>query len=304
MQRKIASLTLWLFINGVQAAVLPKGSRFDSRMQQVSYNADNTTVINTRVAFLSTLLFDDEEVVLDARTGTQKGWDVQHEANRVYITPVPVTQTEEVMGRDGNITRLERVYEPSPENWTTNLFVVTTRRYYSMELRVNELGKTAGQQAYVVNYSYPQEDRKKAEKRAEARQKEMQQVLEQKNISKALENSQAPRNWEYFMQPGKNSGMIIPDFAYDDGRFTYLGFSPVKKFPAAFLFIDGREQIVNSTVEQKGNYKVLVIQQVSPSFVLRYGNAVIGIVNKGFGRVKVRDGNTVSPQVERVEKKE
>lgn len=302
MQRKIASLTLWLFINGVQAAALPKGSRFDSRMQQVSYNADNTTVINTRVAFLSTLLFDDEEVVLDARTGTQKGWDVQHEANRVYITSVPVTQ--KVMGRDGNITRLERVYEPSPENWTTNLFVVTTRRYYSMELRVNELGKTAGQQAYVVNYSYPQEDRKKAEKRAEARQKEMQQVLEQKNISKALENSQAPRNWEYFMQPGKNSGMIIPDFAYDDGRFTYLGFSPVKKFPAAFLFIDGREQIVNSTVEQKGNYKVLVIQQVSPSFVLRYGNAVIGIVNKGFGRVKVRDGNTVSPQVERVEKKE
>ncbi|EFW11109.1 putative TriH conjugal transfer protein, partial [Serratia symbiotica str. Tucson] len=94
----------------------------------------------------------------------KKGWDVQHDANRVYITPVPVTQTEEVTGSDGNITRIERVYEPSPENWTTNLFVVTTKRYYSMELRVNEPGKSAGQQAYVVNYSYPQEDRKKAEK--------------------------------------------------------------------------------------------------------------------------------------------
>ncbi len=106
------------------------------------------------------------------------------------------------------------------------------------------------------------------------------------------------------MQPGQNSGMIIPDFAYDDGRVTYLSFSPVTKFPGAVLFIDGREQIVNSTVEQQGNYKVLVIQQVSPSFVLRYGNAIIGIVNKGFGRVKVHDGNTVLLPVERMEKKE
>ncbi|BBI93074.1 hypothetical protein [Serratia symbiotica] len=72
MKRKIASLTLWLFINGVQAAALPHGSRFDGRMQQVSYNADNTTVINTWVAFLSTLLFDDEEIVLDARTGKKR----------------------------------------------------------------------------------------------------------------------------------------------------------------------------------------------------------------------------------------
>ncbi|MBH3259589.1 P-type conjugative transfer protein VirB9 [Serratia marcescens] len=305
MKFTVALLALSLVAGGVQAAATPQGSRYDSRMQQVSYNPYNTTVINTQVAFLSTLVFDDDETVIDARSGMAKGWDVQHDANRVYVMPVPVTQTEEVTDSEGQKTRTERVYEPVPQDWTTNLFVVTSKRYYSLELKVTEPGKTPVQPAFVVSYTYPQENRAKAEKMAAARQQEMQQAKEREAIARALENAQYPRNWEYYARPGKdkaNSSMIMPDVVYDDGRFTYVGFKPGKKFPAAFSYIDGREQILNTSVKQKADIKYLVIQQVNPAFVLRYGNAVIGIVNKGFGKVQVKDGNTVSPQVERVEK--
>lgn len=64
---------LLLFSAQVNSAVTPQGSRYDSRMQTVSYNAANTTVITAGVGYLSTLLFDDEETVLDARPGMEKG---------------------------------------------------------------------------------------------------------------------------------------------------------------------------------------------------------------------------------------
>lgn len=147
MKFTVVLLALSLVAGGVQAAATPQGSRYDSRMQQVSYNPYNTTVINTQVAFLSTLVFDDDETVIDARSGMAKGWDVQHDANRVYVMPVPVTQTEEVTDSEGQKTRTERVYEPVPQDWTTNLFVVTSKRYYSLELKVTEPGKTPVQPA-------------------------------------------------------------------------------------------------------------------------------------------------------------
>lgn len=286
-----------LLLQTANAAVSPSSRGYDSRMQQVSYNASNTTVITAGVGYLSTLVFDDEETVLDARPGMEKGWDIKHDANRVYIRAVPIAQP--VPGENGQ--QVNQVFEPTSKDWVTNLFIVTTKRYYSVELHVQEVGKPTGTLSYVVSYTYPQETRAKAAKMESARLKELQQQQENQRIEKALANAQVPRNWEYYMQVGKDSGMITPDFAYDDGRFTYIGFSPVKKLPAAFMYSNGKEIATNPGIKQKGNYKVIVIPQVNPTFVLRYGNAVIGLVNKGFGKVTVKDGSTVSPNVERVE---
>lgn len=287
----------FLVMQTANAAVSPSSRGYDSRMQQVSYNASNTTVITSGVGFLSTLVFDDDETVLDARPGLEKGWDIKKDANRVYIRAVPITQP--VPGENGQ--QVNQVFEPTSKDWVTNLFIVTTKRYYSVELHVQEAGNTSGTISYVVSYTYPQETRAKVAKMEAARLKELQQQQENLSIEKALANAQAPRNWEYYMQVGKDSGMIKPDFTYDDGRFTYIGFSPVKKLPAVFMYSNGKEIATSPGIKQKGNYKVIVIPQTNPSFVLRYGNAVIGIVNKGFGKVTVKDGSTVSPRVERVE---
>ncbi|EKN4845687.1 conjugal transfer protein, partial [Yersinia enterocolitica] len=50
------------------AAVVPSGSGFDPRNQNVSYNPQNTTVINSAVGYTTTLVFDDDETVISART--------------------------------------------------------------------------------------------------------------------------------------------------------------------------------------------------------------------------------------------
>ncbi|GFV90247.1 p-type conjugative transfer protein VirB9 [Trichonephila clavipes] len=136
-------------------------------MQQVSYNASNTTVITAGVGYLSTLVFDDEETVLDARPGMEKGWDIKHDANRVYIPGCSINSA----GSGENGQQVNQVFEPTSKDWVTNLFIVTTKRYYSVELHVQEAGKPSGTLSYVVSYTYPRETRAKAAKMEAARLK-------------------------------------------------------------------------------------------------------------------------------------
>ncbi|EHM4620430.1 P-type conjugative transfer protein VirB9 [Salmonella enterica] len=296
-----------LFLCGtgvVSAAALPQGSSYDSRMQQVSYNSRNTTVVHAAEGYVSTLVFADDEDVISTQTGFIKGWNVTKEGNRVYIRVAPVKQPVKTVksGEDGDETvETEQVFQPEDKGWRTNLFVTTTKHFYSLELRLIDNGKPLDKLAYVVSYQYPQEARRKAEVALAERQRELEQKRLQTTMQREFENAQSPRNWSYFMRVGKDSRDITPDIAYDDGRFTYLGFSPLKKFPAVFSVNSGNEQIVQSTVQQKGNFKMLVIQQVNPRFVLRAGDKVVGIENQGYGKVIVGDGSTVSPKVERVE---
>lgn len=289
-----------LYISTSYAAAMPQGSSFDSRMQQVSYNAQNATVINARAGYVSTLVFSDDEAVISTQVGFIKGWSVTSEANRVYIRPAPIVQPS----IDGEGKEIQEVFTPTANDWKTNLFVTTTKHFYSLELSVLDSEEMPKNLAFVVTYRYPDEVRQKTESAQTAREKEWQDQQSKARIDKALKKGQIPRNWDYAMRVEENSRMITPDFAYDDGRFTYLGFSPLKKFPGVFLYENGTEQIANFSVEQKGNFKVIVIQHITPTLVLRYGKAVVGVVNQGFGKVTVAASNTVSPAVERVEVKE
>ena len=181
------------------------------------------------------------------------------------------------------------------------MLIVTTRRLYNVELNVID-EKSSQQPAFQVSYRYPDEAREKAGREVTAKAQEREQKQQQADIQQALNAAQTPRNWDYLKYPGSNSTRIVPDFAYDDGRFTFVGFSPAKTIPSLTKELNGQEHVVNSSVRRKGNFTVLVIQEVTPRLILRSGGAVVGLENRGFGRVQVADGATVSPQVERVEK--
>ncbi|AJJ53079.1 P-type conjugative transfer protein VirB9 (plasmid) [Yersinia pseudotuberculosis IP 32953] len=293
------SCAIIIFSPHALAAATPQGSAFDSRMQHVSYNAQNATVINARAGYVTTLVFSDDEAVISTEVGFVQGWSITKEANRVYIRPAPITQPS----IDDEGKEIQEVFNPTADDWKTNLFVTTTRHFYSLELSVLDGEEMPKNLAFVVTYRYPDEVKTKTEQAQTAREKEWQEQQSKARITQALKNGQAPRNWDYSMQVGKDSRMITPDFAYDDGRFTYLGFSPLKKFPTATLYINGVEQVPNTSVKPMGNYQVMVIQHINPTMVLRYGDAVVGVINQGFGKVTVAAGNTVSPAVERVEVK-
>lgn len=292
-------LFLGLVVNSAaDAAAVPRGSAYDSRMQQVSYNASNTTTITAGVGYVSTLVFDaDEAVVGVPQVGFAPGWDVTAEANRVYIRVRPITQP--VTNDEGK--QVQQVFEPLDKDWKTNVFITTSKRFYSVELRVLDDPQQSGKMAFVVNFSYPQDVKAKADKDAAARLAEFKSQQEKSSVSQKLENASFPRNWAYTRILKENSRSISPDFAYDDGRFTYIGFSPIKTFPGITSYKDGKEQLVNYTIKQDGNFKVMVVMNLYQNLILRHGTEVVGVVNNGYGKVTIKDGSTISPDVERVE---
>lgn len=273
-------LILILISTAAFAQNTPKGSFYDGRIQKVAYNIEDITKINTRLGFVTTIIFDEDEVVEKAISGFDAGWNITPYQNKLFISPVPVEQ-ESSQNQEGE-TSIVSKFEPSSKEWQTNLFVSTNRYSYSMDLNLVDKGAYA----HIVRYWYP-------EKNKEAKNKQ--------ELAASLHKDQYPRNWNYFFKMGKASENIVPDFAYDDGALTYLGFSEGKNFPSVFLLNSGKEQIINYSVEQKGNYKVMVIHKLNKAFVLRYGTQVVGILNKAFGSYFKPYSSTSSFAVQREE---
>ncbi|MDT3268698.1 TrbG/VirB9 family P-type conjugative transfer protein [Pseudomonas amygdali pv. morsprunorum] len=299
--KKIAILFFLGWIGCSNAASMPKGSPYDHRMQSVDYNPANITVVNARLGFLTTIIFSPDEVIVGKpMTGFEDGWDVKWDANKLSISPRPAVQKQEIVNDNGDKETVQKLFEPIASEWRTNLFVSTNKKDYSMELVLLEEGSKQAP-SLVINFAYPEDKRIKASQEEMERSKALQHDQDKREIAQTLENGQAPRNWNYAMRQGKDSKNIAPDFAYDDGVMTYIGFSPYKTFPGVTKYLNGQEQTVRFSVQQKGNYKVLVVHSLDENLILRHGSQVIGVVNQSFGKVITPYKNTSSTQVERVE---
>jgi type IV secretion system protein VirB9 len=83
---------------------------------------------------------------------------------------------------------------------------------------------------------------------------------------------------------------IRPSWVFDDGRFTYFRFDGSKEIPGVFaVSSDGEESHVNQNME----CGFVMVDRVSPRFVLRLGNAVVGIWNDAPGSAVVDDKDSV-----------
>ena len=297
MLKNILLLTGLMVSCATWSAATPRGSGYDSRMQNVSYNSQNATVVNTRPGYVTTLLFDDDETVIDAQAGFPKGWTVTKSDNRVGVSPNPITQP--VTDASGN--NVSQVFLPTAKDWKTNLFVVTSKRDYSLELNVLDHDSPA--QAFVIRYHYPAEVRQQSAAASAARQaqqrerqEKQRERQEKQQIAAAFGEASMPRNWRYTKRVAAGSASIAPDFAWDDGRFAYIGFSPIRTLPSVFRVVNGREQALTPRTVKQGNYIVMVVP-AAPQLVLRYGTSVVGIENDGFGRIAITRSDTVSPSV-------
>ena len=54
-------------------------------MQQVIYNPQNVTVVNTKPGFMTTLVFDNDEAVISAKPGFDEAWEATPDANLSLI---------------------------------------------------------------------------------------------------------------------------------------------------------------------------------------------------------------------------
>ncbi len=60
-------------------------------------------MINSAIGYITTVVFDDDEKVIDAQTGYEQGWDISKADNRVYIRVLPVKQVVEEMADNGKV---------------------------------------------------------------------------------------------------------------------------------------------------------------------------------------------------------
>lgn len=297
-------ITLAILISGLLASQLsfgaakPVSSRFDPRNQAIAYNPYDTTVINSATGYISTLVFDDDEKVVETKVGWEQGWDISSTDNRVYIRLRPVSQNVEQVNSEGDTETKSVAFDPENnlDRWKTNLFIVTTKRNYSIELNAKSFN-APDKISFVVNYRYPDERRKENQKLEQQRLAELARKNEINAINKTLENAKSPRNWKYYARVAKGSEYITPDYVYDDGRFTYFGYNPMKKIPSLFMQFGEQETITNPTIEKHGNYTVLIAHSVRDKWVIRLGNQVVGVENKGFGKIRLNDSDTVSDKV-------
>ncbi|MFS8287184.1 hypothetical protein ACMG5J_23885, partial [Escherichia coli] len=91
----------------------------------------------------------------------------------------------------------------------------------------------------------------------------------------------------------------------EPGRFSICSrqaavvrFSPTKKIPSVFVMSGNEETITNPVIVTRGANTLLGVP-VDKRFVLRLGKQVVGIENKGFGKVRLQAADTVSPKVEK-----
>ncbi|MCF0231890.1 MAG: P-type conjugative transfer protein VirB9 [Enterococcus sp.] len=267
----------------LQAASDPAKSRFDSRIQTQTYNALDVTEIKIKDGFATAILFANDERIIDIASGFSDGWEFKDSNSVIYIKPKAV----EVESAEGKV-----VFEPKVKEWDTNLLVSTNKRNYVFDLiLIDDMKKVS----YQVNFRYPNDEQKKRQENA----KKAQEKAEKQHVETALNVTKTPKNWDFSMKVRKGSEVIAPDYAYDDGVFTYLGFARNKTFSAVFLLEGKQESLLNTHVREDGRYQVLVIQKTAEKLVLRSGDKVVGIFNGGYGKNLASYNTTISDEVAR-----
>lgn len=261
----------------VWALNIPKTSSFDKRIAYAIYNANDVFQINAKNGYVSVLEFSIDERIINTATGFAEGWDLIEKDNLLFIKP-KAYKTQLIQDDvGGNQSSQEFIVDPNPTDWKTNLIVITNLNTYVFDLKLVMKNNNT---TYKLSFSYPQKDLEAT--------REFLEAQEQENIRTELNKNTIPRNWDFYMKVNKGSEDISPNFAYDDGVFTYLGFDNTKTFPSAFMYDNGKESILNTHIKKDGNYDVLVIQKTTKQILLRSGDKVVGIFNRGYAKNPLR----------------
>ena len=272
-------LVLFFMIVEVFGLEIPKASTLDKRMTATVYNAENVVRIDAKVGYVVVIEFAKEENIINMAAGFSQGWDLIAKGNLLFITPksivIKVSELETTQKGETKEIQKDKIITPNNAEWKTNLIVNTNASMYVFELNLN-----GSSNVFKISFIYPDREITKLKKIT----KQIEQKSQEMIVDTALNRTSVPRNWDFYMNVSANSQNIAPNYAYDDGVFTYLGFDNTKTFPSVFGYEDKKEQILNTHIKKDGNYDVLVIQKIMPKIVLRSGSKVIGIVNKGYAK--------------------
>jgi type IV secretion system protein VirB9 len=270
MTRNLLAVSLMILgIRMVSAEVVPAPGLADVRIRSAVYSEDQVYRVIGRVGYALELEFAPEERFLGLAAGDVEGLAFEAQANHVFLKP----RATEVR---------------------TNFTVLTSLRHYRFDYRVSPTGAGAPAEdsetadIFALRFTYPAEAAADSRERAE-------RLETVRAVDLALNERRPVLNCSYFYCGPQ---AIKPESASDDGVHTTFRFAPGVELPAIFARADdGSESLVNTTVSGES----VVVHRLSRTFVLRRGQLVGCVVNKGYvGGADRLSSGTVVPGVERV----
>ncbi|MBP2307498.1 P-type conjugative transfer protein VirB9 [Azospirillum melinis] len=243
-----------LAAGAVRAEQAPKSGGFDTRVQLVVYNSLDVVRIVGCPTTSTQITFATGEEITQVSIGDAEAWLAQPAANMLFLKPTEVRAA-------------------------TNAQVVTRRadgslRSYQLHLIAEQSGKDTGCAIYAVRFRYPQDERAE---RADRRTQAAEQIRERDAQARlAAAWTEGPRNWRYVAQ---GSAALEPAEVSDNGRQTAFRFPGSRRVPAIYAVApDGSEAIVPASMAGD----TAVVQTTARAFLLRDGQEVLRVVNRGF----------------------
>lgn len=193
--------------------------------------------------YASCIVIEPGEEVKSLAIGDPSAWKVDIVGNRIFIKPIQ-------------------------QDASTNAILTTDRRDYHLSLHASEAtGPDDKNLAIETRFVYPESGFNAGINGG---------------IDSSLPDLTDPGrlNFQYATMGNDN---IKPVKVYDDGKFTYLEFSPYNvNLPAVFkVDSDGTEALVNVRTirDSQGLKRVLVVEQLAPLLTLRYGEDYVCVKN-------------------------
>lgn len=258
-----------LLATAARAEVTPNPGTPDGRIRTANYHPDEVYRVTGRVGYQLSLQFAPDETFVGLAAGDGEGLTFEAQGNHLFLKP-----------------RAPRV--------ATNLTILTNRRHYYLDYRVESRhidsdGNVYGADAfYALRFTYPQE-------MARQRDAETAAHTQAASINTALTQPPAVLNTAYKYCGPKS---LKPTTVTDDGVRTRFTFGARTELPAIFTrAADGTESLVNFTVTSDA----ILVHRIAPGFILRRGKQVACVVNQGFNGAGERlHTGTVSPDVTRL----
>ncbi|WP_244667921.1 TrbG/VirB9 family P-type conjugative transfer protein [Rhizobium sp. P007] len=235
MMKRTAAISLLLLLGPViaHAELIARPGRLDPRIRSLPYSAEQVFVVTGTYGLVTTILFGADEEITQVVAGDTVSWQILTSADRRSLT-----------------------LKPMETDAATNLSVVTTKRTYSFDLRIND-SKAMQNQTFKLRFIYPEDAGLKGTAELWKQAQEAERNPNIKNIRRDKVN------YDYGF---KGSDAAKPLWVFDDGLKTFMKFTG--DVPAIFI-VDGkrRESLVN--YRREADY--IVIDKVSRQWTLRYG---------------------------------
>ncbi|MBW9081311.1 TrbG/VirB9 family P-type conjugative transfer protein [Rhizobium pusense] len=232
-QTVFVSLFMLLWPLAVHAELVARPGRLDPRIRSLPYSAEQVFLVTGTYGLVTTILFGADEEITQVVAGDTISWQILTSADRRSLT-----------------------LKPMEKDAATNLSVVTTKRTYSFDLRVNDT-KAMQNQTFKLRFTYPEDAGLKGTAELWKQAQDAQSNPNIKNIRRDKVN------YDYGF---KGSDGAKPLWVFDDGLKTFMKFTG--DIPAIFI-VDGmrRESLVN--YHREADY--IVIDKVSRQWTLRFG---------------------------------